>query len=352
MIAFTNHALDHMLCSVLDAKITDRIVRLGRRATDERIAQYSIETLEMVQKHSRLDNTFNTRRDLKNVQEEIKNLMGKVVKVETDSAEIMKYISTYHPEHHAYFLNPPEWLLEVIDDGEDDEGVWQRAGPRRKFHAEDNSHYAFWNECRDLAFIDQVVNGIYSRPKPPSDRTLQRQNAFSSLPVEEDGQESDSDLDSDSDDREDTLDVQESWKDEQYEIMPPDSEYFSDKSSTPVSFAECLTSPIDSDADEPLQPEDFLDRNAFFLSFGFKHPPSIPSTDRPLEELLDHVGDVWSMSQSERQRIHKFWVEEARNECRESSLCEFQRLRDLHSQKLREVNEITAEVCPNHGHWK
>jgi hypothetical protein len=83
--------------------------------------------------------------------------------------------------------------------------------------------------------------------------------------------------------------------------------------------------------------------NAFFASLGFDHEPSIPSTDRPLEALLDR-GDVWGMSQDERQRIHKFWVEETRKELRESSICEFERFRELHAQKLREVNETAAEV--------
>jgi len=84
--------------------------------------------------------------------------------------------------------------------------------------------------------------------------------------------------------------------------------------------------------------------DAFFVSLGFDHVPSIPSTDRPLEELLDIVGDVWSMSKNERQRIHKFWVQETRNEIRQSSVSEFERLRELHDQKLKEVNESSEEV--------
>ena len=46
LIAFTNHALDHMLNSILDAKITKKFVRLGSRSTDERIAEYSLKNLE------------------------------------------------------------------------------------------------------------------------------------------------------------------------------------------------------------------------------------------------------------------------------------------------------------------
>ena len=46
LIAYTNHALDHMVTSVLDARITEKIVRLGTRSADERIAQYTLDKLE------------------------------------------------------------------------------------------------------------------------------------------------------------------------------------------------------------------------------------------------------------------------------------------------------------------
>jgi len=124
MIAFTNHALDHMLCSVLDADITKKIVRLGHRTSDERIA--TTETLQMAQNHSRLDRTFNSKRYLKKVHEEITGLLAKVAKVgiENDLAEIMKYLSTFHPEHHEYLFHP-EWLPNIrifADDNEEGSG--------------------------------------------------------------------------------------------------------------------------------------------------------------------------------------------------------------------------------------
>lgn len=358
MIAFTNHALDHMLCSVLDAQITKKIVRLGRRASDERIAKYSIDTLEMAQKHSRIDKSFNVRREFKKVQEDITILLGRVLKVdiENDSGEIMKYISAYHLEHYNYFCNPPKWLSKVrafMGDGVgEDAGEWRRAGPKGTTLTQDTSNYAFWKECDDFAFVNQVTSGHYSRPKPTTNNySLPLQNAFSMLAVEnvEEDQESESDLDSD--DQDDTLDVEESWKDEQYGTMPTDSDYNSQGASMHIPSENASTSPINSGSNGPLQPEDFQDLNAFFVSLGFNHPPSILSTDRQLEELLQDVGDVWSMSQSERQRIHKFWVEEARKELRESSVCEFKRLRELHAQHLRQVNETNAEVCLNYDQF-
>ena len=76
MIAFTNHALDHMLRSVLDARITQKIVRLGSRSADERIAEFSIEHVESVAGRSRLLSAFSTyRRALRDVEDEIKKFM-------------------------------------------------------------------------------------------------------------------------------------------------------------------------------------------------------------------------------------------------------------------------------------
>jgi len=47
MIAFTNHALDHLLGNILDAGITEKIARLGsRHSAHERIVPFSLEYLE------------------------------------------------------------------------------------------------------------------------------------------------------------------------------------------------------------------------------------------------------------------------------------------------------------------
>lgn len=54
MIAFTNHALDHMLRDVLDGDVTKDIIRLGSRSKDEVVSQYSLETLEKLQPKNNL----------------------------------------------------------------------------------------------------------------------------------------------------------------------------------------------------------------------------------------------------------------------------------------------------------
>lgn len=349
MIAFTNHALDHMLCSVLDANITSNIVRLGRRATEERIAKYSIETLEMAKNHSRLDRTFNSRRDLKKIQEDIIKLMKIVRKVDIDSTDIMSYLSSFHPEHHEHFFHPPPWLSNVkvvVDDNDNDTGEWQKAGPKGKYTVEDKSNYTFWKECKDLDFIRQVTSGAYSQPKPTLNDVQPFRNAFGVLTIDDTEGDQASDSETDLEDSDESLDepngAEESWKFLQYDITP---DSMSEVSSTPSSPGNSSVTQAYVDIDDPLQADDFQDIDAFFISLGFHSTPSILDTDRSLQELIDNVGDVWSMSANERHRIHEFWVDVTRNELAYSSTDEFERLRRLHEQKLKEVDEVKEEVC-------
>ena len=47
-----------MVTSVLDAKITEKIVRLGTRSSDERIAEYTLDKLEKLASASTLDRSM------------------------------------------------------------------------------------------------------------------------------------------------------------------------------------------------------------------------------------------------------------------------------------------------------
>ncbi|KAF8959737.1 hypothetical protein BDZ97DRAFT_1666780 [Flammula alnicola] len=344
MIAFTNHALDHMLESVLDAHITDKIVRLGRRSNDERIAKYSIETLEMVQDRSRLDWALShCRRELKEVQGSIADLMGRVMRlnIELDSAEIMKYLSSFHPEHHEYLSHvPPDVsrIKKLVRDDDENAGEWQRAGRGGKSRAEDHSNYAFWRQCTDLAFISQITNGTLPLQTPTTKRGP-IQNAFDVLEVEQladtgSDQDSDSDI---TDPEDDEMGAESSWKAAQYNGSP----------SEPNTPQEAPSQVLDSQPVSPdtaLQAADINDLEGLLNALGFDKIPSVPSSDRPLNELLENVGDVWTMSESERRCIHRFWVEQARIELGQAYVDEFERLRTLHAEKLKQCNEVKEEV--------
>ena len=348
LIAFTNHALDHMLSSILDADITKRIVRLGRRTNDERVAQYSMETLEMVQVQSRLDRTFSSqRRELKEIQEEIQILMQKVLKldIENDTDEIMKYLSTIYPEHFEYLSNPPLWVSNVKSFMLDDEGSageWQTAGRGGKAHVLDRSTYTFWRNCSDLAFIDQITSGLvepWKSESPAETEVHAPQNAFSALEVEEphDSDSSDEEELSDTGSISEEVEVEESWKTVQLDQVPSIDSVILPAPST-------IEPPSPFKHENTIGPADIKDIDGFFDALEFPYTPSVPHSDRPLEELLENVGNVWEMSESERQRIHTYWVGQARVQLGETYMGEFERLRNCHARKLRQCDEGKEEV--------
>lgn len=145
MIAFTNHALDHMLRSVLDADITKNIVRLGSRSMDKRIAPFSLEQQENVAGRTRLSAAFaGHRRALRDVEDEIKAFMDGFFKTEVSSSDLTRYLSIQFPVLLESIENPPEWVrtLHLFDMQEQD--GWSVAGRNGNDVGEvDNSLYGF-----------------------------------------------------------------------------------------------------------------------------------------------------------------------------------------------------------------
>jgi hypothetical protein len=356
MIAFTNHALDHMLGSVLDANITKKVVRLGSRSADERISQYSIETLEMVNEESRLNRTFSSkRRELKEVQESIRNLMVKVMRddLESNSTEIMKYISVMHPEHSGYLAAPPMWIQNIkslFGGGDDDDGAgeWQQQGRRGKTFLKDTSFCAFWRDGCDLEFIGALNDGSYAPWKtspPPNETTSNKFNLLEqdSLADSDDGYTSE---ELDDEPFSEVLPVEDAWM--RLKAESPSPETASSK-GVPVAPTQAPAPPILYIEPEPcddagLGQADFKDPEGFLGAIGCSQWPVVPTSNRPLIELLDDVDDVWTMSRAERYILHNFWVENMRIELAETQKGEFERLRELHERILRECNEGKEEV--------
>ncbi|KAG2361405.1 hypothetical protein BDR07DRAFT_1472123 [Suillus spraguei] len=357
MIAFTNHALDHMLGSVLDADITKKVVRLGSRSADERISQYSIETLERVNEESRLNRTFSSkRRELKGIQENIKNLMLKVLKddLESNSTEIMKYISVLHPEHSGYLAAPPMWIQNIKslfsnDDDDDGAGEWKQQGRRGKTFVKDMSFYAFWRDGSDLEIIGALNDGSYAPWKPtplPNEPTTNKFNILKqdSLPESDDEYVTSDEHDDES--LSEDLPVEDAWM--MVRVKSPSPETVSSK-EVPAAPTKAPVSPIPSPEpdDAGLGQADFKDPEGFLEAIGCSQWPVVPTSSRSLDELLDDVDDVWTMSRTERHTLHNFWVENMRIELAETQKGEFERLRELHEGTLRECNEGKEEVRRN-----
>lgn len=59
LLAFTNHALDHILRAIHDAGVTTNIVRLGSRSKDEVVSEYNLDNISRVKGFTRLNAIVN-----------------------------------------------------------------------------------------------------------------------------------------------------------------------------------------------------------------------------------------------------------------------------------------------------
>ena len=354
--------MDHMLSSVLDTGMTQKMVRLGSRSADERFSKFSIENLEMVQGKSRLDRTFgHHHRELKNVEAEIKKLMSDFIKVEVQSSSITQYLELQYPEHHEKIINPPAWVSTIKRFNFDaDDGDWKQVGKGGHQMDVDKSMYAFWRAGEDMAFI-RALRQQAAAPSPFSDSgDMQKGNAFATLAELDDNTDSDIDevdddssdevnddssdevnddssdeVDDDSSDEDEEDRVEERWK--RVQITP-------ESHSPPPMALPLISTPELTPTEAGHTPsEKFIRPMEFFLAHGCDDIPIISTSDRHLEHLLE-FGDIWDMSLAERCRLHEFWAHTVREELHKNQLDDFERLRRKHSERLKTFNEGKSEV--------
>ncbi|KAH9008021.1 hypothetical protein EDB84DRAFT_1584586 [Lactarius hengduanensis] len=167
LIAFTNHALDHMLTSVLDAKITKNVVRLGSRTTDERIEQYSLYKLEQLSGRGDLDGPIRRKyAAMKQAEEDMTRIMNRIQLPGLTWEDAERFLDFHHPQHADSFRGPPFWIAERMRRDTEDEiehGEWTRVSKGKKVpkDAEISGVYGYWKNARDIEFI---------RPPPSSSK--------------------------------------------------------------------------------------------------------------------------------------------------------------------------------------
>lgn len=336
MIAFTNHALDHLMTSVLDAGITDKVVRLGSRSSDERMAQYSLEALELVVGKSRLDRSFgHHHRELKLVEEELKQLMKNFTRSEVTSDEVMTYLQVQYPEHYEYLFQPPPWILAVKS--LDDNMGWERAGKRGRHVIDDNSTYTFWLSGGDLRFLSTPNEAQVEIPLVPEVQTgsTNRFSALQELEVDVAGISISEPTSEDYEDNEG--DEQEPWERYWEDNRPPSKLNLPPSSSQPVRASPPLVDP------SQIQITDLRSPDTFFAAHGIDQIPSVPTLDRPLDELLAN-GEIWTLSMTERGRLSSYWIQHVRDSLHQNHLDDFASLRKKYADKLQVYNEGKNEV--------
>ena len=147
-----------MLTSVLDAKITTNVVRLGSRTTDERIEQYSLFKLEQLSGRGDLDRPI--RREyatMKGVEEQMTRIMNRIQLPGLTWEDAEKFLDFHYPQHADSFRGPPFWIAEVLRRTTEDEitnGGWTQVskGKKSSKDAEISGVYGFWKNGRDFEF--------------------------------------------------------------------------------------------------------------------------------------------------------------------------------------------------------
>ncbi|KAF8639511.1 hypothetical protein AX17_001416 [Amanita inopinata Kibby_2008] len=368
MIAFTNHALDHLLTNVLDAGITNRIVRLGGRSADERILQYSIENLERVSEQSRLSRSFGSNyQELKSVQQEILNLMKKFNREDIRNSEIVDFLGNQYPEHYEHIVCLPPWIQALIALSGDEDDGWETVGKNKQMN-DDHSGYGWWLQGKDLDFLQRRQNPHSVNDPHATTGTgslyvpATQANRFESLssdvvegrPLTDDSGSSEeddydsSDLETDSEDEEFGAD----WQQIVYtDVEEASAEAPAREDTQVVTSLERNNSgggKSNGDTDElsgfqALHISDLNDPRAFFAAYSMDKVPDVPTGNRSLDILLAE-GQMWTLSLKERQKMHQYWNGRARHEMHENCMGEYQVLREKHENLSKRRDEERDEI--------
>ncbi|KAI1789230.1 hypothetical protein LXA43DRAFT_1155066 [Ganoderma leucocontextum] len=280
LIAYTNHALDHMVTSVLDAKITQKIVRLGTRSSDERIAEYTLDKLEKLAAASTLDRSMRRQyAKMKELEERMTKTMTSIRLPLLNWDAIEQYLDIHYPEHAEFIRTPPFWIVELASqkwDEEEEEGEFQkveRKGKNKKTvdSTVSRTMYGIWRAGVDVDFIQQ---------KPPA---------------------------------------------------PP--------SAAPQKGKQKQVAPVDAQPQSLL-----ADPNAFFAALGFAGMiPPVPSKNRPLNDLL-RDPNVWQMSLLERTRLAADWEWKIRSLAYLSQLDHYKSLKEEYKEACQEHDDMRDEI--------
>ena len=276
-----------MLNSILDAKITKKFVRLGSQSTDERIAQYSLISLEKTFTDASMNRQIGREYAIKKkLEEEMRRVMEDIQIPEPSEDQIKDYLQMDWEEHLSMIYNPPFWIVEYavrLWESEGEEGEWTEVGKKGKgksqSHLMGRTYYGLWKRGLDIAYI-----------QPPQPRIVEAEL---------------------------------SKKQKRKNVQP----------------SAVLVPPTQKEQ------EQYQKRmSEFFSSLGFGDlVPPVPNGNRPFVQLQESPA-VWAMSIEERQRLAEHWEEEMRRFAYNNHLGEYERLRELYEEACEKYEAVTDEV--------
>lgn len=283
LIAFTNHALDHILINVLEKKITNKIVRLGSRSSHEVVSEYSLDNLSVSHSRSQMAKaTGREYRGLKLMEEEMTTLMSKIVNRTVDADDMNPHLAQEHPTHYDELVHPPYWIQHLFEESQGWKGADGRNAPKTLFD--------FWKEGGDLRFIT-----------PPTAEAVEgqkRQGKAKSKKV-------------------------------------------------PANRYDQLAEGSGQDGVSPFQAHLVAwttNALSFFGKLGHDGIPVLPSTSRAVAEGLLHDWEVWKMSATERRALADFWVNEVRETAYANQTREFELLQGRHDEARKRWEGMRDQV--------
>jgi hypothetical protein len=313
LIAFTNHALDHMINSVLDAGITQSIVRLGSQSKDERVAQYNLAKLEALGGRNGPTRAYGRSfAAVKELEEKMKNVMDAIQLPRLSSEKLMEFLDIWYPEICSSFESPPFWIahrFSMAQEDEEESGEWTTVANKKdkgrgNADAELSGIYGFWKEALDIQYLYAAEREAAATSRAASERS--------------DG----------------TPSIGSSSSDGEKDSTPPNG------LSTSKVTDDSQSVPLQATMEVP-NVDQFT---AFFSALGFgEDRPPIPSSSRNIDTLLSQAS-VWGMSPQERLLLAEHLEAEIRDLAYKSNLEEFEVLRKRYGEACEELSNVKNEV--------
>lgn len=276
-----------MLNSILDAGITNKLIRIGARTSDERIKEYTIDKFENEAPKSSVNRSIGKQyAEMKKLEGEILEVMETIQAPQLEWHRIQNHLEILYSDHVMELEQPPFWIQALYDRQHEDEEengefITVERSKKGKQVAKDvaGTLYDFWKRGEDLRYI--MPQRVPVQPLENRKRKGKGKNRAM-----------------------DQIQTQ------------------------PVQFA-----PIPPDVVE------------FFFNLGFQTIPPAPSTNRPVT-ILEQSSSVWSMSLIERQRLSSMWEDEIRTAAYEMNLSRYEELRTQYKDACKDYNDMRDEVRP------
>ncbi|KAH9912307.1 uncharacterized protein BXZ73DRAFT_56354 [Epithele typhae] len=289
LIAFTNHALDHMVESVLDGGITDKIVRLGNRSDNEKVAQFSLDKIERSGRAERGTSAFDRSiggqfRIMKELEEEMTRTMMNIRLPRVNWHRMEEYLDEHHRAHADSIRTPPTWIARFHEMKKSEEEVAgefhdvQRKKAKRAAFVDAALHrtmYGLWRKGEDIAFLSQ--------PKPKKSKKGKK--------TATDGNK-----------------------------------------GNPTAANEI--------ADEARLY--LTDPDSFFRFIG-ERQPTVPRKNRCVE-VLKATCDMWSMSQAERTMLAEALEDDVRKEAYRTEGIQYAKLKKEYEEACEEYDQMREEI--------